>query len=179
MKPLKPTLFIPHKEGVENDYYDIRILKDGSWLYQGTPIRRQNLVRLFASVLRRDAAGDYWLETPAERGRITVEDKPFLAVEMRVDGEGGEPTLSFRTNLDEWVTADAAHPLCTAEGMHAPSLPVRNGLEARLSRPVYYELMELAIKTPQEGGFCGVWSGGIFHPVARDPALAETGGGAC
>jgi hypothetical protein len=123
------------------EHYDIRILQDGTWLYQGTPITRHNLVKLFASVLRRDDRGGYWLETPAERGRIAVDDVPFMAVEMKTEGAGQGQRLSFRTNMDEWVTAGAEHPLRfspSADGKGiAPYILVRGGMEARLTRAVY------------------------------------------
>ena len=91
-----------------------RAARDGTWFYHGSPIGRIALAKLFATVLRRDDAGDFWLVTPAERGRITVEDVPFVAVEVRAEGAGRTQTLSFRTNLDEWATADADHPIRVA-----------------------------------------------------------------
>ena len=92
-------------------HFDIHIDRDGSWFYRGTPINRASLVKLFSTVLERDAEGVYWLVTPAERGRITVDDAPFLAVELERSGEGAAQELSFRTNLGDFVTADAVHPL--------------------------------------------------------------------
>ncbi len=91
--------------------FDIRIARDGTWFHEGGPIRRIELVKLFASVLRRDDAGGFWLVTPVERGRIIVEDTPFVAVEMTASGNGDEQVLSFRTNLDEWVEAGPEHPI--------------------------------------------------------------------
>lgn len=147
--------------------FAFRIDRDGGWHYEGSPIRRHELVRLFASVLRRADDGTYWLVTPAEQGRIAVEDVPFVAVAMREAGEGRERLLSFRTNLDAWVPLDADHPLRTAPRGEAevPYLLVRDRLEARLARPVFYELAELA--EPDEGGGdgMGVWSGGRFWPL--------------
>ncbi|MDE1152901.1 MAG: DUF1285 domain-containing protein [Micavibrio sp.] len=150
------------------EYYGIKILRDGTWLYGGTPIHRMPLVKLFATVLKRDESGDYWLETPYEKGRIEVEDAPFIAVELRLDGQGQNQTLSFRTNIDDWVTAGAAHPLritYAANGEPAPYIMVHRGLEARLGRAVYYELAELAMAQPPQDGYFGVWSGNIFYPV--------------
>ena len=92
-------------------HFDIHIDRDGSWFYRGTPINRASLVKLFATVLERDAEGVYWLMTPLERGRITVDDAPFLAVELERSGEGSAQALGFRTNLGDFVTADVAHPL--------------------------------------------------------------------
>jgi len=149
----------------------IHIDKDGSWFYRGTPISRASLVRLFASILRREADGSYWLVTPAERGRITVDEVPFLAVELTVGSAGSaHQLLTFRTNLDEIVTADAEHPLRVVTGAGTgeprPYLFVRDGLEARLTRPVFYELVELGAEE-RVGGMnrFGVWSGKHFFPL--------------
>jgi hypothetical protein len=150
----------------------MRIARDGTWHYRGSPITRMPLVKLFASVLRREADGSYWLVTPAERGRIAVEDVPFLAVELSVVGEGRTRQLIFRTNLDEIVTAGPDHPLRVAEaapGEPAPYILVRDALEARLSRPVFYELVELAgeVRIGRTSQF-GVWSAGQFFALG-DP----------
>ncbi|HRJ62109.1 MAG TPA: DUF1285 domain-containing protein [Azospirillaceae bacterium] len=146
--------------------YDIRILRDGTWLHEGEPIRRLELVKLFSRVLRRDAAGDYWLITPAERGRIMVEDAPFIAVEMTAEGQGRDQRLSFRTNVDDWVTAGPDHPITTIGD--APYVEVRGGLTARLARSVYYQLAELATDDSDDGeGVMGVWSEGTFFALSR------------
>lgn len=160
--PARPLLFCGD--------IDIRIAADGTWHHEGAPIRRLPLVRLFAGVLSRDEAGDYWLVTPVERARIRVDDAPFLAVEMRAEGEGESECLSFRTNLDEWVTADAAHPITvrTRAGRddRAPYLLVRDRLEARLTRAVYYELAERAVERRQgDRAVLGVRSAGQFFPL--------------
>src|SRR5690348_16935767 len=109
---------------------EIRIARDGTWSYLGSPINRAPLVRLFASVLRREPDGSYWLVTPAERGRVTVDDVPFAAVELTVEGEGREQALIFRTNIDDSVTADEEHPLRVAidhaSGEPSPYLLVRD-----------------------------------------------------
>jgi hypothetical protein len=149
------------------EHYGIRILKDGGWLYNGTPITRHNLVKLFASVLSRDAAGDYWLTTPAERGRIEVEDVPFIIVEMMAEAPGPGQILRFRTNVDDWVALDRDHPLYVRpyDGEPVPYLVVRHGLEARLSRPVYYQLAEMAVAGPQ--GTLGIFSSGDFYPLGQ------------
>jgi hypothetical protein len=145
---------------------DMRIARDGTWYYHNSPIGRAPLVRLFASVLRRDDDGVYWLVTPAERGRIEVEEAPFLAVELDATGTGREQELIFRTNLDEIVTAGSNHPLrvvADATGEPHPYLLVRNGLEAKLARPVFYQLVDLGIEEEIGGGkLFGVWSGNIF-----------------
>jgi hypothetical protein len=150
--------------------FDIRIARDGTWYYRGSPIGRKPLARLFSTVLRREADGSYWLVTPVERGRIIVDDVPFTAVELTAAGSGRGQTLTFRTNLDDEVTADAGHPLRVAHdpetGEPSPYIMVRNGLEARLARPVYYQLVELG-EERREGGasIYGVWSNGQFFPM--------------
>jgi hypothetical protein len=153
-------------------HFDIHIDRNGSWFYRGTPINRAALVRLFSTVLERDADGLYWLTTPAERGRITVDDAPFLAVELDPKGEGRDQTLIFRTNLDDFVTLDSAHPLRietdSAKGGPRPYILVRNGLEARLTRPVFYALVELGREERAgETAQFGVWSTGIFFPLGQ------------
>jgi hypothetical protein len=148
---------------VEEDF-GIKILKNGTWLHQGRPIKRLPLVKLFATVLKIDEKGDYWLQTPVERGRIEVEDKPFLAVEMQVESSEKGQNLLFRTNLDDWVTVDAAHPLLFDD---TPYVMVRDGLAARLNRATYYALMEMAAPAAGDVKAYGVRSGGVFFPVAR------------
>ena len=151
----------------------MRIARDGTWFYQDTPIARLPLVKLFASVLRREDDGQYWLVTPAERGRILVEDAPFVAVEVRGEGSGREQRLIFRSNLDEEATAGEAHPLRVASdpasGAAIPYILIRDRLEARILRPVFYHTVEFG---EQIGEQFGVWSSGRFFPLGRlDPAL--------
>jgi len=148
----------------------MRIDRDGSWFYRNSPITRSSLVKLFASVLRREADGAYWLVTPAERARVGVEDAPFLAVELDAAGTGQSQVLSFRTNLDEIVTADGAHPLRVAvdpaSAAPRPYILVRDGLEARLTRPVFYQLVDLG-REERVGAAVrfGVWSKHEFFPL--------------
>jgi hypothetical protein len=150
---------------------NMRIARDGTWFYRGSPIGRLPLVKLFASVLRREADGRYWLVTPAERGRVEVEDVPFLAVAVTVEGEGRDQRLILRTNLDEFVTAGPDNPLrveTAASGEPAPYILVRNGLEARLARPVFYELVELGTEEPiGEATQFGVRSRGVFFRLGE------------
>lgn len=158
------------RQPVDCGHFDIAIARDGSWSYRGSPIGRLPLVRLFAKVLKRDPDGSFWLETPAERGRITVEDAPFVAVELARRGEGRDQELIFRTNVDDTVAADAAHPLRVvtdpASGEPSPYILVRNGLEARLNRPVFYELVELGQEERVgDATLFGVWSKGRFFPL--------------
>jgi hypothetical protein len=145
---------------------DIVIRRDGLWMHEGTPIGREALVRLFSTVLRLDPDG-FHLVTPVEKLKITVEDAPFLAV--RVDREG--EALRFLTNVGDVVEAGPEHPLRVETdpetGEPAPYLHVRRGLEARLTRPVFYELVEMA--EPREGPDgrrWGVSSNGAWVPVA-------------
>jgi uncharacterized protein len=152
----------------------MRIARDGTWFYRGSPIGRLPLVKLFASVLRREEDGSYWLVTPAERGRIEVEDVPFLAVALQCDGEGREQQLMFRTNLDEFVALGPDRPLrveTAADGQPAPYILVRDGIEARLTRPVFYELVDLGVEELVEGAVVfGVWSGGAFFRLGEPDA---------
>jgi hypothetical protein len=144
----------------------MRIARDGTWFYRGSPIARLPLVKLFAAVLRREADGRYWLVTPAERGKIEVEDVPFLAVALTAEGEGREQQLIFTTNLDDIVTAGPDNPLrveTAANGEPAPYILVRDDLEARIVRPVFYELVELGREERVEDvSQFGVWSRSMF-----------------
>jgi len=155
------------------------ICRDGTWLYRGSPIGRKELVCLFASVLRRAEDGGFWLETPAERGRIQVEDAPFLAVELDWAGAGARQVLSFRTNVDQIVTAGPDHPIRVAHDLLTcepiPYIAVRPGagrlaVEARIARAVYYELVALG-EPRWVGGrrMLGVWSCGTFFPLGELP----------
>jgi hypothetical protein len=155
------------------------IRRDGTWLYRGSPIGRKELVCLFSSVLKREADGSYWLETPSERGRIEVEDVPFLAVELDWRGDGRQQSLSFRTNVDEVITACPDHPIRVRHNMltcePTPYILVRpgdgmHGIEARINRATYYELVALAV-TEWVGcrRMLGVWSCNHFFPLGELP----------
>lgn len=145
----------------------MRIRQDGVWLYQGSPIGRAALVKLFAGVLRKDADGRHYLVTPIEKVDVAVDDAPFLAVEMEVRGSVSAQTLTFRTNVDDIVEAGSEHPLRFAvepgSGGLKPYLLVRGRLEALVTRALYYDLVELAVT--EEGRGLGVWSGGAFFPM--------------
>ena len=145
---------------------DMRIARDGTWFHQGSPIGHQAMVRLFSTILRREADGGYVLVTPAEKLDILVEDAPFVAVEMKVEGVGAAMRLGFRLNTGDLVTAGADHALRFVQrddGPH-PYLHVRGGLDALVARSVYYEIVELALA----GGDAtpGIWSDGAFFPIA-------------
>lgn len=145
---------------------DIVIRADGSWLYRGSPIDRPALVKLFSTVLRRDPDG-FVLVTPAEKLSITVEDAPFLAVEMASDGEGQERVIRFRTNVDETVDAGIENPLkfeTDAFGGFKPYVRVRGGLWALVARSAVFDLVDLA---EEKDGRLGVWSGGAFFPMSE------------
>ncbi|MGI9500594.1 MAG: DUF1285 domain-containing protein [Geminicoccaceae bacterium] len=149
--------------------YHMRIDWNGVWHHEGRPILRKPLVKLLASILRREADGSYWLVTPVERGRIEVEDAPFLIVELAVDGEGRDQIIRAKSSLDEWVTVGPDHPLrlrLPKTGPASGPLPyvvIRPNLEGRLSRSVYYQLVELGDSHPQDGvPRYGVWSAGRF-----------------
>jgi uncharacterized protein len=144
----------------------LKIGRDGTWYYQGGPIGRKGLVKLFASVLRLEPDGLYYLVTPVEKVPIVVEAMPFVAVAMVRTGGGETQELSFRSNVDDVVTAGPEHPLGFEPGPErsfTPFVVMRDGLRARLARPVYYELAALA--TERVGGEGpGVWSSGQFFP---------------
>jgi hypothetical protein len=151
---------------------DLRIARDGTWYHEGAPIRREALVRLFASILRRDADDHYYLVTPVEKWRIQVDDVPFLAVRVDAAGQGPDQTLTFTTNVGDAVIAGAEHPLIveyrTPGGEPAPYLHVRGRLRALLSRAVFLELIELGEERPDvRGRDYGVWSQGQFFSLGR------------
>jgi uncharacterized protein len=142
----------------------LRIARDGTWYYQGSSIGRQSLVKLFASVLTLGEDGRHYLVTPVEKVSIEVEDAPFVAVAMDAEGEREGQLLRFRTNLDEVVAAGSDHALTfrgESDGSFTPFVIVRDGLKARLLRPVYYDLIAAAV---ERGDELGVWSGGVFFP---------------
>lgn len=146
------------------------IRPDGVWMYQGSPIGRIALVKLFARVLRRDADGRYYLVTPAEKVDVAVADAPFMAVEMQVEGVGEAQRLIFRTNVDDLVTAGPAHPLRFAEeagsGGLKPYVRVRGRLEALVTRALYYDLVELAQPRLIDGReVLGLWSDGQWFAL--------------
>ena len=140
----------------------LAIAGDGTWLYRGSPIRRPEMVKLFARVLRRDADGRHYLVTPAEKVDVAVADAPFLAVEMEAEGAGEGQRLVFRTNVDDVVAAGADHPLRfevdPVNGGLKPYLLVRGRLEALVTRALVIDLVALAI--PDASGRLLLESGG-------------------
>jgi hypothetical protein len=155
------------------------IKRDGTWLYRGSPITRKPMVCLFSTVLKREADGRYMLETPAERGTIDVEDVPFVAVELEWTGHGRGQVLSFRTNVDQCVTAGPDHAIRVRHDLlncePCPYLHVRDGngafpIEARINRATYYELVALAEPGMVHGKrVLGVWSDGVFFSLGDLP----------
>ena len=155
---------------------DMKIYADGTWYYQKTPIGRPALVKLFASVLKRE--GDkYFLVTPVEKVGLTVADAPFMAVELKLE-DGEDRILAFRTNVDDWVDAGRGHALRfdldAATGGLKPYLHVRRGLWAKVTRALFYDLVELGEERVVDGKpMFGVASGGEFYAMADASAVKE------
>jgi hypothetical protein len=157
---------------------EMRIDRQQKWHYQGSPINRQRMVRLFSTVLRREADDEYYLVTPVEKCRIEVEDVPFEAILLEVEGEGPTQQLRFTTNVADEVILDAQHPLRIetdpVSGEPSPYVLVRDRLEARLSRSVYYQLVEIAVQTEIDAGnWLGIWSSGVFFKLMELDAAAR------
>ncbi|WP_268797223.1 DUF1285 domain-containing protein [Pseudomonas huanghezhanensis] len=152
---------------------DMRIARDGTWYYLGTPIGRKPMVRLFSTIIRRE--GDaYFLITPVEKVGITVDDAPFVAVLLEVEGEGETQVLRFTTNVDDVVEASTVHRLRVSVDpvtqTPAPYLHVRSNLEALIHRNVFYQLVDLAVTRDIDGQrWLGVWSGGEFFTIGLEP----------
>jgi hypothetical protein len=148
---------------------DMRIARDGTWFYQGTPIGRPALVRLFSTILKRED-GKHFLVTPVEKVGIQVEDAPFLAVEMRKEQQNNGRLLQFRTNVDDWVPCDTAHRLrfeAAADGGLTPYLHVRADLWAKVTRALYYDLVDMGEERVVDGhSMFGIVSGGEFFAMA-------------
>jgi hypothetical protein len=156
-----------HPEGCGSS--EMRILADGTWLHQGRAIARPELVRLFATLLRREPDGRVVLVTPAEKLEIMVDDMPFVAVEVASEGEGDARTLAFRLNSGEIVVAgpDRRIRIDMKSDHPRPLLDVRPGLAARIERSVYYELAEIALGEGADPP--GLWSGGAFFAMMPQP----------
>lgn len=153
-----------------NGDIDMRIAVDGEWYYLGTPIRRKSMVKLFSSILRRDEDA-YFLVTPVEKVGIIVEDAPFLAVEMKVEGQGEGQILNFRTNVDDVVTACEKNPIHVQISEKSqeprPYLHIRRNLHALINRPVFYQMVDLGVEEKVKGTpYLGVWSEKTFFPIA-------------
>ena len=160
------------REPVLHGDIGMRIARDGTWFYHGSPITRKPLVKLFSTVLMRDSDDEFYLVTPVEKCRIAVDDAPFVAVELNVLGNGQTQSLTLRTNVDDQIIVNDSHPIrvvfdsATAEP--SPYVLVRNRLEALISRPVYYELAEIGCEEDVDGDLLfGVWSEGGFFPLGH------------
>ena len=140
------------------------ILRDGSWLHQGSPISRPAMVRLFSTVLRREADGSHVLVTPVEKLSIEVERTPFRAIAMTMEGQGETRRIAFELDSGDAVIAGPDHAITVVEEEDGPSprVHVRHGLEAEISRPLYYELADVALAEDANG----VWSDGAFFSLA-------------
>ena len=153
------AIWSPEKTGDS----EMRIATDGKWYHQGGIISRPSMVRAFSSLLRRDPDGRYWLVTPQEKLCITVDDVPFIAVEVRSEQCGKDRRLAFRLNTDDLVIAGPSNAIEMRREI--PYLHVRDKLWAKCARPVYYELAEMALSA--KDGKPGVWSDGAFFPVGE------------
>ena len=148
---------------------DIRIARDGTWFYLGTPIGRAPLVKLFSSILKRE--GDlYFLVTPVEKVGIRVDDAPLFAVDFEVSGQGRDQTVTFTTKTEDVATLGPGHALRVerdaATGEPSPYIHIRAGLEARIDRKSFYRLVDLCTHEVHEGrDWFGLWSSGLFFPV--------------
>lgn len=150
---------------------DMRIARDGTWFYEGSPIGRPGLVKLFSSILKKED-GKYFLVTPVEKVGILVEDAPFVALDFEVSGESDAQILTFTTHVGDTVTANGAHPIRVerdaATGEPSPYVLVRANLEALVDRKSFYRLVDLGVH--HEGWF-GLWSGGQFFRIIPSAEL--------
>ena len=158
---------------------DIRIGADGTWYYRRTPIGRPALVQLFASILKREN-GRYFLVTPVEKCAITVDDAPFMAVEMRVEEAGAGRRLHFRTNVEDWVACGEGHPLRfdpqAGNGGLKPYLHVRRDLWAKVTRALFFDLVALGeVRRVGDAAMFGVASATEFYPMAPADGLEDLG----
>ncbi len=154
---------------------DIRIARDGTWFYLGTPIGRKPLVRLFSTILKLED-GRYYLVTPVEKVGIRVDDAPFVAVDFTAEGAGRDQRLTFETNVGDFVTAGLEHPIRVVRdagtGEPSPYVMVRAGLEALIDRKSFYRLVEIGAHEEHAGArWFGLWSAGQFFPVIPSAEL--------
>ena len=148
---------------------DMRIARDGTWWYLGTPMGRKELVKLFSSIIRKDD-DDYFLVTPVEKVGITVDDAPFVAVDFEVSGTGRDQILTFETQVDEFAKAGPDHPIRVVRdpdsGEPSPYVLIRSNLEALIDRKSFYRLVDISCHEQHQGeSWFGVWSGGQFFPI--------------
>jgi len=155
---------------------DIRIARDGTWFYLGTPIGRPGLVKLFSNILKLEG-GKYYLVTPVEKVGIIVDDAPFVAVDFTASGTGDAQVLQFETQVGDKVLAGPDHPIRVvrdpSNGEPSPYVMVRAGLEALIDRKSFYRLVDLGVHHVHAGAdWFGLWSGGAFFPVIPSAELA-------
>ena len=152
---------------------DMEIRRDGTWFYEGTPIGRPGLVKLFASILWREG-DEYFLVTPVEKVGIRIEDAPFVAVDFEVDGKGDEQALTFQTNIGDVAQAGEVHPMRVVRdaetGEPSPYVLIRRNLEALIDRKSFYRLVDLGAH--HEDWF-GIWSGGVFFRIIPSEELPD------
>ena len=146
---------------------DMRIARDGTWYHQGSPINRPAMVRLFSTVLRREPDGRHVLVTPVEKLEIEVESTAFRATEMQTEGSGGNRQIALKLDSGDAIIIGPDHSLTlvATENGPSPRVHVRHGLEAELSKSIYYELAEIALEEGADPP--GVWSGGSFFPLSN------------
>jgi len=154
---------------------DMRIARDGTWFYLGTPIGRMPLVKLFSSIIRKDG-DDYFLVTPVEKVGIIVEDAPFVAIDFDVNGTGKDQAISFTTQVDDTATAGPDHPIRVVRdaktGEPSPYVLIRANLEALIDRKSFYRLVDIGAHAEFEGqSWFGVWSRGVFFPIIPSAEL--------
>ena len=154
---------------------DMRIARDGTWFYLGTPIGRKPLVKLFSSILRKDG-DDYFLVTPVEKVGIAVEDAPFVAIDFEPEGSGEDQKLTFLTQVDDVAVAGPDNPIRVVRdpetGEPSPYVLIRTNLEALIDRKSFYRLIDLGVHRQVNGtDWFGVWSGGEFFPIIPSAEL--------
>ena len=175
---LGPVGITPHKGQVICGDIDMRIDCHGLWHYMGSPIGRIELIKLFSTVMRRDNIGDHWLITPSEMCRIQVDDAAFRAVELIQEGYGQDQKLTFRTNIDDTFILSTSHPLRIETnpntGEPAPYIVLDYGLEAKLSRAVFYQLVDLGnARMIKQKKVYGVWSESQFFSIGSAEEIKE------
>tara|TARA_Y100001970_G_scaffold293743_1_gene442795 strand:+ start:1806 stop:2357 length:552 start_codon:yes stop_codon:yes gene_type:complete len=165
------TIQVPLYKDLKCGHFGIKILRDGSWLYHDSPIKRMEIVKLFSTVLKLDDNGIYYLETPVEKGVIDVEDAPFTATSMIIDKKNGTQSLNFITNLGDKVIVNDQNPiymdLNKEKKEYCPYVIVRKNLKALIVRSVYYDLVNLAVNDPKDTKLYGIWSNNIFFKLGR------------
>ncbi|WP_107495362.1 DUF1285 domain-containing protein [Thalassobius sp. I31.1] len=154
---------------------DMRIARDGTWWYLGTPMGRKELVKLFSSIIRKDGE-DYFLVTPVEKVGITVDDAPFVAIDFETTGEGRDQVMTFVTHVDDEAVAGPENPIRVVRdpetGEPSPYVLIRANLEALIDRKSFYRLVEIGAHEDLEGeSWFGVWSSGQFFPIIPSAEL--------